>query len=64
MQLSLKNLVDIARSGSTHKTAAEQLWNEIQVLKRCSPPQATIQSAAWNTYSVYQDAQQQWAYGR
>jgi hypothetical protein len=76
VQLSLKNLVDLARSGYTHKSAAEQLWHEVQVLKRCPSPEVVASGVqgggmnvgmntgmnGWNGYGVYADpsAQPQW----
>jgi hypothetical protein len=78
VQLSLKNLVDLARSGYTHKSAAEQLWHEVQMLKRCPSPQqgmnggmnggmnagmnAGVNAGNWAGYGMYPEGPQAWGY--
>ena len=67
VQLSFKTLTDLARSGQTHKSAAEQLWHEVQVLKRYSSPQQAMNGGVnggvnWNGYGMYPEGPPQWCY--
>ena len=63
LQLSMKNLVDLARSGHTHKNAAEQLWQEVQVLKRSASSEnfqnGTV-NVAWQGCPVYSEPPVAW----
>lgn len=57
VQLSVKNLVDLARSGHVHKNAAEQMWTENQILKRCHSPHSGMSgvnaAGQWPVYGMY-----------
>jgi len=53
VHLSMKNLVNIARSGHTHKSAAEQLWLEVQMMKQAPSNDAMANASGWAAYNVY-----------
>jgi hypothetical protein len=47
MQHSMRTIVDIARAGYKHKHAAENMWSELQALKRYSGDGSWQQAGFW-----------------